>query len=105
MGRRTNYDEFGWYVCATIFGIILFFSLLAIPISIRHTEKDIIEYRSFEQTLKEQRLNSISVLERISLTEKIIAQNQWLVREQFKAKRLWKNWYYPKEIFDLKPIQ
>lgn len=72
---------------------------------ILRTRSDIREFEAFRSTIKEQRLDTISPIERLEITKDIIEQNQWLAKEQYWAESPWIGYSYDKAILDIKPIK
>ena len=106
IGEMTRkYDSFGGFVIFMVATICLVFATIAIPIKRKDCKVEILKFKSFEQTLKDQRLDSVSSLERATLTLEIIKQNEWLVEKQYDYKNTWTNWYTTKEVMTLNPIK
>ena len=106
IGQMTEkYDSFGGYVTSIIATIFLAMFLISIPVKRKETRMEVLKFKSFEQTLKDQRMDSISSLERATLTLEIIKQNAWLVEAQYDYKNLWTNWYTTADVMTLNPIK
>lgn len=96
-------------ICAAIttgiFGLIFIINIIYLATGPACTRSDIKEFEAARLTINQQRADSLSAYERVTLTQTIIRQNQWLAKEQFWAKNIWLNWYYDKSILDIKPVQ
>lgn len=100
-----KYDSFGGYILAMIAGIIMCMFLIAIPCKRRDCRVEILKFKSFEQTVKDQRTDTISYMERATLTLEIIKQNSWLAEAKYDYKNLWTNWYITEDVLTLNPIK
>lgn len=70
-----------------------------------NTRSDIQRFEAVRLTITQQRDNKLTELERATITKEIIDNNAWLAKEQFWAKNSWLNWYYDKQIINIKPIE
>ena len=86
-------------------GIALLIAALVIFTGPTRTRGDIAQFKAFKETVASQRIDSISPLERLEITKKILEENEWLAGEQYWAQTLWMNWTYDKDILKLTPIK
>lgn len=85
--------------CITIIIIIL------IPVCRYYSTGRVIEYKTRQITIQQQRNANISELERVELTKEILSDNVWLRDCQYDINSKWLDIYYDKEILELKPIE
>lgn len=99
--NRGYHDPIG----SIAFGVVLFITLLILPITRYSYHIDIEEFNSRKATITEQRATSTNPYEQALLIQEIIDDNAWLAIQQANKKRNFVNWYIPKEIQDLTPIR
>lgn len=92
-------------VISVLAGIACFINIILLLTGPASTRSDIKEFEAAKTTITAQRADSLSSYERVTLTQTIIKQNQWLAKAQFWAKSPWQNWYYDKSVLDVKPIE
>jgi len=47
----------------------------------------------------------ISAFERLALQKEILERNEKLAEKQYYSRNIWFNWYFPKELQEVKPIR
>lgn len=68
-------------------------------------EAKIRRLEAFKFTLKNERVDSISPLERIQLTNQVIEWNLWIADAKYWAQNPWTNIFYNKKVLTLEPIK
>ena len=93
-------------LCAMVLcGIVFIVNSIMLTVSPANTRSDIQRFEAVRLTITQQRDNKLTELERATITNEIIDNNAWLAKEQFWAKNSWLNWYYDKQIINIKPIE
>ena len=108
IGLFVSDDWAVWDEVCTVMGIImLFFTLLAIPISRVGITIDIQEREAFIETISVARAGDLGGYERAAITKDIAVWNQWLAHEQYLKNdlKLWCGVYIPDEVNNLAPIK
>lgn len=108
IGLFVSDDWAVWDEVCTVMGIImLFFTLLAIPISRVGITIDIQERKAFIETISVARAGDLGGYERAAITKDIAVWNQWLTREQYLKNDLGFvcGVYIPDEVNNLAPIK
>jgi hypothetical protein len=90
----------GWIMCA-----ITIISIILVPICRYWSTGRIVEYKTRQATIEQQRKNNISEIERATLTKEIIEDNAWLSSCEYDVNNKWFNVYYDKNVLDLEPIE
>ena len=85
--------------------LLLFFSLLMIPLHRAIINGGIAECEAIRQTIVVSReQGELTNLERIRLTEDIVKANRWLASTEYYAGNPWFSIYYPKDLQLPEPI-
>ena len=96
----------GWVFCGCIAALVSVVVVIFVFINPIGVQAEIIAFNETARTLEAARLNpNISPLELAAIQQKVIEMNQWLAGSQYWAKHPLTNWFWPKEIFKLKPIR
>lgn len=99
-----KYTEFDGFPLAVFSGLILFFSLIVLPISISSYKGEIQQYYATKETITESRKNNVSEVERAALIKVIIDTNN-----EIASLRYWNNTifdiYIPDEITKLEYLK
>ena len=100
-------DNEGWGLGAFVFGILSLVVILSLIINPVVVNGDLVGFRAVQQTVSVARQNdaAMSAYELAALQQKIVDQNQWLAKQQYWARHPLTNWFYPKGILVLGPIQ
>ena len=86
--------------------VVLFFTIISIPICRLNSNDRIIEYNTRKETILEQRNNkNISELENVQMYKEIVDANAWLETTKYWANNKWFNIYYSQEVNNLTPIK
>jgi hypothetical protein len=91
---------FGW-----ISLIITIVAIILVPICRYNSTGRIIEYKTRQATIEQQRKANISELERVQLTKEILDDNAWLSACKYDVNNKWFDIYYDKEVLNLEPIE
>lgn len=90
-------------VCGGVCAFALVCAILFNPIC---TKAEIVKLEAVKTTLDLARqTKQISSLELVTIQREVIELNKWLASSQFWAKHKLTNWFWPKEIFTVKPIK
>ena len=100
-------DREWWAMGAFVFGVgflVVVLFLITNPVSVNG---NLAGFRAVQQTVSVARQNdaAMSAYELAALQQKIVDQNQWLAKQQYWARHPLTNWFYPKGILVLGPIQ
>ncbi|MZK53474.1 hypothetical protein [Clostridium beijerinckii] len=105
-------DKFNkWYRgdAFRLWGYILLFitavMIILIPICRYYSAGRIVEYKTRQATIEQQRKSNISELERVELTKEILGDNAWLSGCKYDVSNKWFDIYYDKEVLNLQPIE
>lgn len=104
-------DRYQWgaegviIILIVIFFIAFAFNMFCLATGKTSTRADIKRFEAVRNTIEQQRNDSLSVYERVQITQTIIEKNEWLAGEQYWANTLWLNWFYDKSILNVKPIK
>lgn len=90
----------GWIVF-----VIAVISIILIPICRYYSTGRIIEYKTRQATIEQQRKDNISEMERATLTREIIDDNAWLSSCKYDLNNKWFDVYYDKEVLNLEPMK
>ena len=87
-------------------GIWLFFSLIALPVDRNCNYAFIEQFEATRSTVMDIReCPGISAFERLALQKEILERNEKLAEKQYYSRNIWFNWYFPKELQEVKPIR
>lgn len=96
-------------IACVVFGIGLLAVLCCIPINRLDTKAEIEQFRATQNTLVEIRaadwFDKVSPYEIAAIQQKVVEANRWLANAKYYAAHPLTNWFYPQEIFKLKPIK
>lgn len=95
----------GW--CGVLIGgVWLFFAIITLPIDRIRNYAFIEQFEATRLTLQDIRsVSELSGLERFALQKEIIERNEKLAEKQYCSRNTWLNWYYPKELQNVKPLR
>ena len=102
--KHNGDSEIGPIFCTVLFGMLFVINIIWLSIYPNIIRSEIIRFEAARTTIVDQRGNA-SEYERATITKEIVGKNQWLAENQFWAKNAWVNWFYPKEILEIKPIK
>lgn len=102
-GYSCSGDTLKFFGCLAL--IITVIAILLVPICRYHSTGRIIEYKTRQATIEQQRKSNISELERVELTKEIIEDNAWLSDCKYDVNNKWFSIYYDKEVLNLEPIE
>ena len=99
-----TYHEILGCTLFTVCGIILFATLILLPVSYYSEKGNIQEYYALEQTVNNARSNGVNDIERATLTSKIAETNMWLAKTKYWNDTIF-DIYIPDEVMELKVLQ
>ena len=85
--------------------VITIITIILIPICRYYSTGRVIEYKTRQEVIQQQRNANVSELERVELTKEILSDNVWLRDCQYDINSKWISIYYDKEILNLEPIK
>jgi len=85
--------------------VITIISVILVPIRRYYSTGRVIEYKTRQEVIQQQRNANVSELERVELTKEILSDNVWLKDCQYDINSKWISIYYDKEILELQPIK
>lgn len=102
-------ESFGQALVSGIIGgggaIWLITLLISMSTGPAQTRAKMKEMEAVRTTIQQQRLDSLTGLERVHLTQTIVTWNAWLADAQFWATNPWTNLYHDKSVLTVKPIE
>ena len=100
------YDEPWGFIGICLLVVAVIVVGVGLPIERTSQYGAIAEYHSIEDSLTSARSNpSISEYELAAIQTKVIDANKWLASSQYWAQNPLTNWFWIKEIMELKPIR
>ena len=103
--NQYSYESDILHVFTWVFGVFFAFVILFIPVSNYTITTQIERFEIRKETVHIQRAGVQTEYERAMLTTQLMEDNAWLVAIQRHKKGVFFNWYVPKEILDVEPIQ
>lgn len=102
-------DDFcseGLVLGLVVFGLVSVLILCAWPINYMTEVANIERFHALEQTLENARTNTgVSEYEIAAIMTTVADMNKDLASHQYWARHPLTNWFYPKELLNLEPIQ
>jgi hypothetical protein len=99
-------DLFGRGMFTIIAGIFLLGVSIVILMNPIARRADMARFCSVQESLELSRPNpDVTPLELVAIQHKIIEKNEWLATSQFWARHKLTDWFWPKEILELRPIK
>lgn len=99
-------DEYCWvfaYPVALVCGVLLFASLVTLPLHRVSVQAQIHQYEAVRQTVEEARANDLS-LESAAIQAKVAEMNQWRANARYWRLTIFRDWW-PAAVADLDPIR
>ena len=107
LGGQYDIIEFIGIMVMVFGGVLILISLVALPVNRAGTRTWMVEYDATKATLQDfrsQGTDTVSSLERATLINKVIEINRDLVSAQYWSEGVFE-FYWPKEIRELKPLK
>jgi hypothetical protein len=103
---KGDVNLFGWGIFFVIMSVLLFAVLLFLTLDPTFHRAEIAEFNSVQEGLNLSRSNpNVNQFELVAIQQKVIEKNEWLAKAQFWTRHKLTNWFWPKEILELKPIK
>lgn len=94
-----------WGFMILTFGcVLLFISIIALPVGHMETKSKILTFQAVEYTLNNSRISTLPEIERAAIQNQVIEVNKWLASIKYYNTTMLDIWI-PDEVDELQPIK